>query len=104
MKTENQWSSESTAGIISHMNEDHADAVALYLQAFGTTNADSSQVKLIAIDENGITLSYEASGNQQYCDIKFTDAGVTSPLSQISQARSALVTLVKNARKKLESH
>ena len=101
MSSTDQWTQESTAGIIEHMNEDHSDAVNLYLKAFGNLQVSASDIKMVAMDENGITLSYQASGSTQSKIILFADAGVKSPLTHLSEARSALVTLVGNARKKL---
>lgn len=101
MTNNEQWDQESTAGIIEHMNEDHADAVSLYLKAFGNVNVESTQVKMTAIDANGITLSFQSIEGEGFCAIQFADAGVKSPLANLSESRSALVSLVANARKKL---
>ncbi len=101
MNNNEQWSPESTAGIIEHMNEDHADAVGLYLQAFGNVQAEYSQVQMTGMDETGITLSYQSSEGVQTCKILFADADVNSPLTDLSESRAALVALVGNARKKL---
>lgn len=101
MDNSNQWDPESTVGIIEHMNEDHADAVGLYLKAFGNTDVEPSIVKMTAIDAHGIHLNYQSAEGEGWCTIKFADAGVKSPLSNISESRAALVSLVGKARKKL---
>lgn len=99
MNNNNQWSPESTAGIIEHMNGDHADALDLYLQAFGTVEGEYSQVQMTGINETGITLSYQSSEGVQACNILFADADVKSPLTDLSESRTALVALVSHARK-----
>jgi len=101
MNNNEQWDQESTAGIIEHMNEDHADAVDLYFKAFGNCVVESSQVKMTAIDAKGITLRFQSSEGEEYCTILFADAGVKSPLTNLAESRAALVSLVGNARKKL---
>lgn len=101
MNTNEQWDPKSTAGIIEHMNEDHADAVDLYLKAFGNVDVESSNIKMTAIDAQGITLSFQSAEGEGSCNIQFADAGVKSPLSNLSESRAALVSLVGNARKKL---
>ena len=101
MNSDEQWSLESTAGIIEHMNEDHADAVGLYLRAFGNVQAEFSQVQMTGMNATGITLSYRSSEGVKTCNILFSDADVDSPLRDVSESRAALVALVGNARKKL---
>ncbi|MFK8076636.1 MAG: DUF2470 domain-containing protein [Granulosicoccus sp.] len=101
MNNDEQWSPESIAGIIEHMNEDHADAVDLYLKAFGNAPAGCSQVKMTSINATGITLSYQSEEGMSVCNILFADAEIKSPLRNLSESRAALVALVGNARKKL---
>lgn len=47
--------------ICAHMNEDHADAVLIYAQRFGTS-PNSTAAKMLSIDAQGMNLTAEVSG------------------------------------------
>lgn len=101
MKTNDEWNAEATADIIEHMNEDHSDAVDLFIRAFGDVDGEASEVKMTGMNQDGIELSYQLMNETKFCQLSFSEAGVNSPLQNRSVARSALVAMVKNARDKL---
>ncbi|MEM7564988.1 MAG: DUF2470 domain-containing protein [Pseudomonadota bacterium] len=84
---------ESVRRIIEHMNDDHSDAVLLYVQAFAKkTNAVSAQ--LVEFDNVGMGIQYQLdNGNQAECRIDFEE-----PLKIVEQARPVLVKMVGQAR------
>jgi len=70
-------SAEYTQSIIDHMNDDHADAVLAYVQAY-TAHVSASQASLKAVDVAGM-------------DVEFTVDGHT-------KVRPVLIKMVKRAR------
>ena len=103
MTKENEWNAESVAGIIEHMNDDHADAIELYLKAYGNVDANFTQGKMVGIDQEGIDLSYQLANVQKNCRVLFSAAGINSPLQHRSEARAALVAMVQAARQLAQS-
>ncbi|MDF1755204.1 MAG: DUF2470 domain-containing protein [Verrucomicrobiales bacterium] len=100
---------EETAPIISHMNDDHTDAIMAYVLAF----ADFEKAKLPApekissalmtgIDDKGIDLSCTTPTGEIPVRIKYSDTGVGESLESASGARKLLVDMVKEARKRLD--
>jgi len=78
--------------IVNHMNEDHADAVLAYAQAFtefGTVRSAHMQ----SIDEDGIDIECDYTQGTASARIYFP-----TPLSSASEARNALIKLAGNAR------
>ena len=51
-----QFSTEISDRICTHMNEDHASAVVLYAQAFGD-QPQATETQMLAIDANGMDLT-----------------------------------------------
>jgi putative heme iron utilization protein len=78
---------ESEAGIISHMNEDHADAVQLY--AARLLGLSGSDWRMTGIDAEGIDL--RQGGH-------VARLAFEAPLCAASEARKVLVALVAKAR------
>jgi putative heme iron utilization protein len=78
---------ESEAGIVSHMNEDHADAVQLY--AAKLLGLSGSGWTMTGIDAEGIDLRQGG----QVARLAFE-----TPLAAAGQARKVLVALVAKAR------
>lgn len=76
----------ASAEIIEHMNDDHADAIALYAEAAGLTGEGW---RMIGVDTDGIDLSDGTS----FCRID-TDARMMTP----GDARRALAAMAKAAR------
>lgn len=79
--------------VIEHMNEDHADALILYVRAY-TEFGETNQATLVAIDRQEMRLTIEQ--NETPVSIVFDP-----PLKDASEVRSRLVQLVKQARVQL---
>lgn len=78
---------ESEAGIVSHMNDDHADALQLYAQKL--LGLPGSDWRMTGIDAEGIDLRRAG----QVARLPFD-----SPLASAADARKVLVALVGRAR------
>lgn len=78
---------ESEAGIVEHMNDDHADAIDLYAGAL--LGRPGSGWRMTGIDPEGCDLRREAAVARLDFERPVTDAGA---------ARTVLVELVKKAR------
>jgi hypothetical protein len=83
------------AGVLAHMNDDHAEALLSYARAFTRAEAAESAV-MIGIDRYGFEMSVKTPVGARPARIAFT-AEIETP----DEARKALVALVKEARKKL---
>src|SRR5580704_12637844 len=77
---------ESEEAIVSHMNEDHADAVQLYAKLLGLAGSDW---RMTGIDAEGIDLRQGGRVARLAFDV---------PLSAANEARKVLVALVGKAR------
>lgn len=84
------------AGIVSHMNADHADALVLYARAFTTATA-SSAATMVGCDQYGFELSVETPAGPRPARIAFP-----SPVATGEQARKALIALLAQARTQLQ--
>ena len=85
----------SVAGMIAHMNADHADAMVLYCQAFSRATAITS-ARMTGIDRYGFEMSANTADGPRPIRLAFA-----KPVTTAEEARSALVAMVKNARSKL---
>lgn len=90
---------DAEARIITHMNEDHADALRLYVRAFteyaGKAPGDE-EIRMLGLDAQGMTLQVpEAEGRVH---IPFDP-----PLSDPSEAHDRLVALAQKARAALDA-
>ncbi|MGV1013937.1 MAG: HugZ family protein [Methyloceanibacter sp.] len=83
---------EAEPGIVAHMNEDHADALALYATAFA--GASPGAWRMTGIDPEGFDL---VSG-QEARRISFA-----APMTTPAEARKELVRLAAEARERLPS-
>jgi putative heme iron utilization protein len=79
-------------GIVTHMNDDHADALRAYVAAFSTAG-ERDDVVMTGIDRYGFEMSVAIEDARRPVRVAF-DAPITTP----TEARSALVELVKRAR------
>lgn len=87
-----QLSAEVSARICNHMNEDHANAVLLYAQAFGgMTNATSAE--MLSIDAQGMNLNAQVNQSTVPVRIEFDHTLVDS-----EDAHQTLIAMVKQAR------
>ncbi|NEO56440.1 MAG: DUF2470 domain-containing protein [Okeania sp. SIO3B5] len=78
--------------ICSHMNEDHADAVLLYAQKFGSYS-NSTAAKMLSIDAQGMNLTVEVSGESLPIRIEFDHT-----LKDAEDAHHTLIDMLKLAR------
>jgi hypothetical protein len=86
----------SVAGMIAHMNADHADAMVLYCRAFSRATAITS-ARMTGIDRYGFEMSANTADGPRPIRLAFA-----KPVTTPEEARSALVALVKDARSKLD--
>jgi putative heme iron utilization protein len=77
------------------MNQDHADALPLYLRAF-TSLTEVVRVEMSSIDRLGFELSVATSQGTQPVRLAFHE-----PIASKNDARKALVGLLREARAKL---
>ena len=85
----------SAAGIMSHMNADHADAMVLCCRAFSKASGMSSAI-MTAIDRYGFEMSVDTAEGRRPVRVAFA-----TPVSGPEEARAALIGLVRDARVKL---
>lgn len=78
--------------ICSHMNEDHADAVLLYAQKFGSS-PNATAAKMLSIDAQGMNLTAEVSGENLPIKIEFDHI-----LQDAEDAHHTLIGMLKLAR------
>jgi heme iron utilization protein len=80
------------AAILAHMNQDHADALPLYLRAF-TSVTEVVRVEMSSIDRLGFELSVGTTQGTQTVRLAFHE-----PIASKNDARKALVGLLREAR------
>jgi putative heme iron utilization protein len=85
----------SAAGIVAHMNADHADALALYCQAFSKAT-DITSATMTGIDRYGFELSATTPEGPRPVRLAFP-ATIGTP----DEARAALIALLQDARRQL---
>lgn len=80
--------------ICKHMNDDHAEAIVLYAQAFaGATNATAA--KMLSIDPQGMNLEAEIDGTSTPLRVEFDHV-----LQDSEDAHHTLIDMVKQARQR----
>lgn len=77
--------------ICNHMNEDHADALRLYAAVFAETPAEAA--RMIHVDSAGFDMIAIQEGRHKHVRIAFA-----APVTTTTEARAALVEMVKHAR------
>jgi putative heme iron utilization protein len=87
------FSPEISDRICKHMNEDHADAIALYARAFGGV-ADAIAATMVKIDAQGMDLSVQTNATTSPVRVEFDHT-----LQDAEDAHHTLVEMVKTARK-----
>ena len=85
----------SAAGIIAHMNADHADAMVLYCKAFSKATEIAS-ARMTGIDQYGFEMSAKTAEGPRPVRLAFA-----APVSTAQDARAALISMLKDARSKL---
>lgn len=78
--------------IITHMNEDHADANLAYARALcGIT--DATAARLVAVDRLGLDLIAETPGGERPARVEFDE-----PAETTDAVRRAVIALLEKAR------
>lgn len=85
----------SAAGIIAHMNADHADAMLLYCKAFSKATA-ATAASMTGVDRYGFELSAMTEDGPRPVRLAFA-----TPVGTPEEARAAMVAMVKDARARL---
>ena len=78
--------------ICKHMNEDHAEAIALYAQTFGNS-PDTTSAYMDSIDPEGMNLTAQINGSSVPLRITFDHT-----LADAEDAHHTLIAMVKQAR------
>jgi len=86
------FSAEISSRICTHMNEDHANAVVLYAQAFGGIT-DATTAQMLSIDSEGMNLTAQVNTETVPVRIQFDHTLVDS-----EDAHQTLITMVKQGR------
>ena len=85
----------SAAGIITHMNADHADAMVLYCKAFSKA-AGITVASMTGIDRYGFEMSAKTKDGPRPVRLAFA-----TPVSTPEDARAALISMLQDARSRL---
>jgi heme iron utilization protein len=83
------------AGIITHMNEDHAAAMVLYCRAFSRAT-EVSAASMVGIDQYGFEMSATTPEGPRPIRL-----GFTTPVRTADEARAALIAMLEDARRRL---
>ncbi len=82
----------SAAGVIAHMNDDHADAMLTYCKAFSKAT-DITAASMTGVDRYGFEMSAVTAEGPRPVRLAFAD-----PVSTPEEVRAALVAMLKDAR------
>ena len=82
----------SAAGMVAHMNADHADALVLYCKAFSRAT-DIGSAKMTGVDRYGFEMSATTAEGLRPVRVAFA-----TPVSTPEQVRAELVAMAKHAR------
>lgn len=85
----------SAAGIVAHMNDDHADAMAAYCKAFSKAT-DISAASMTGVDRYGFEMSAETTEGPRPVRLAFA-----GPVSTPEGVRAALRAMLEDARRKI---
>jgi heme iron utilization protein len=85
----------SAAGVIAHMNADHADAMVLYCKAFSKA-ADIAAARMTGIDRYGFEMSAKTKDGPRPVRLAFA-----RPVGTPEDARAALISMLEEARRRL---
>jgi putative heme iron utilization protein len=88
-----EFSPEVSDRICQHMNEDHANAIALYAQTYGNS-PDTEVAKMVSIDAQGMNLLAQINGVSVPLRIEFDHV-----LKDAEDAHHTLIAMVKQARR-----
>jgi putative heme iron utilization protein len=87
----------ASSGILSHMNQDHADALVKYARAF-TSAQDATAAVMTAIDRYGFEMTVHTPRGIGPARLAFDE-----PLTRSEQARTVLVALLRSAEARLST-
>jgi putative heme iron utilization protein len=87
--------SEGAAGAITHLNEDHADALLEMVQAFGG-HPDATAARCTDADRTGLDLVAEVNGSEVAARVDYDE-----PIEEPAGLRKATVKLAHRARELL---
>lgn len=82
---------EAAPGVLTHMNEDHADACAEYARAFAGVEGPA---RMVHVDRYGFELLIQSAQGARTARVAFP-----SPVSSATEVRKALVSLLREARR-----
>jgi len=82
------------AGIIEHMNQDHADALRLFCRAYA--NLEAEEAAMTAVDRLGFRLRVRTGERLQGVRLAFS-----REVRSAQEARTVLVAMVREAREKV---
>ncbi|MEB3218689.1 MAG: DUF2470 domain-containing protein [Nostocales cyanobacterium 94392] len=88
-----EFSAQISDRICKHMNEDHAEAVALYATAYGNLE-DVTAAQMLSIDAEGMNLQAQVDGEDVPVRITFDHT-----LENAEDAHHTLITMLKQVRK-----
>ncbi|MBF2015664.1 MAG: DUF2470 domain-containing protein [Rivularia sp. T60_A2020_040] len=88
-----EFSVQISDRICKHMNEDHAEAVALYAKAYGDLE-DATAAQMLSIDAEGMNLQAEVNGESVPVRIAFDHT-----LENAEDAHHTLIAMLKQVRK-----
>lgn len=98
MNIEQALDEQAVAGITSHMNEDHSDALVLYLRTYANIDtSDVTNVQMTGIDHAGIDIIYSSAGKNHNVRINYADCGFNTTVDSRPAARAMLVEMVNAA-------
>lgn len=90
------FSPEVSERICKHMNEDHAEAVALYARIFGNS-PHTEEAKMLSIDAQGMNLVAQIKSESIPLRIEFDHI-----LQDSEDAHHTLIDMVKQARMRVK--
>ena len=85
----------AAAGVITHMNEDHADAMVLYCKAFSKAT-DITAASMTGVDRYGFEMSAVTAEGPRPIRLAFAEKVTTA-----EEVRAALIAMLQDARAKL---
>ena len=85
----------SAAGMIAHMNADHADAVVLYCKAFSRAT-ETTAASMTGVDRYGFEMSAMTAKGPRPVRVAFE-----KPVSTPEDVRATLIAMLKDARSRL---
>lgn len=85
---------DARAGILEHMNDDHASACLAYARTLAGV-ADAREARMVAVDRYGFDLEVTAAAEKRTVRLAFP-----APVATSTEVRRVLVAMVRDARAK----